>query len=241
MKALLPVSLVLTAAAGAAAAWFAPVRAEIETRPSHVDDAGQPMTAKPLSALTEADRAESERLVKRLDELEAKLDKHQEASSADWNALLSEVDRENARRTIEGDRLAGVVNAAGGKPIDAQVEELMDETGKKRVRGFLKGWMDTEATALKTHLGLVGSQAAAVDQLIADIMKEEEEKLSKDENGDNMIGWRGDIMQSAREKLRDRIDPLLTGEQKPKAQDWFKTNDWGRAWRESQKKKEEGK
>ncbi len=241
MKALLPVSMLLAAAAGAAAAWFAPVRAEIATRPAGVDDGGQPLTAKPLSALTDADRTETEKLVKRLDEIEAKLDKHQETSSTEWNALLSEVDRENARRTVEGDRLAGVVNAASGKTIDAQVEDLMDETGKKRVRGFLKGWIDTEANALKTHLGLVGSQAAAVDTLISDIMKEEEEKLAKDDAGDNMIGWRSDIMQSAREKLRDRIDPLLTGEQKPKAQDWFKSNDWGRAWRESQKKKEEGK
>ncbi|MEK7467653.1 MAG: hypothetical protein AAB074_09595 [Planctomycetota bacterium] len=241
MKALLPIAMVLAAAAGAAAAWFAPVRADISARPSRVDASGQPTTSKPLSAMTEADRAEVEKLVKRLDEIEAKLDRHQENSSGEWNSLLSDVTRENARRTVEGERLAGVVNAAGGKPIESQVEDLMDETARKRVKGFLKGWIDTESNALKTHLGLAGSQAAAVDQLVADIMKEEEEKLAQGEAGDNMIGWRGDIMASAREKLKDRIDPLLTGEQKPKAQEWFKSTDWGRAWREGQKKGSETK
>jgi hypothetical protein len=236
MKALLPIAMLAAAAAGAAGAGVAPVRAEIASRPARVDDSGEPTTARPLSALTDADRAEAERLVKRLDEIEAKLDRHQENSSGAWNALLSDVTRENARRTVEGERLAGVVNAAGGKPIEAQVEDLMEETARKRVKGMLKGWIDTEANALKTHLGLVGSQASAVDQLVADILKEEEEKLAQGEAGDNMIGWRGDLMSSAREKLKERIDPLLTGEQKPKAQEWFKSTDWGRAWREGQKK-----
>ncbi|KAF0244163.1 MAG: hypothetical protein FD180_2748 [Planctomycetota bacterium] len=241
MKALLPVAMVLAAAACAAAAWFAPVRNDIAGRRSRVDDAGQPTTAKPLSAMTEADRAEVEGLVKRLGELDAKLDRHQEISSGEWNALLSDLTRENARRTVEGDRLASVVNAAGGKPIEAQIEDLMDETARKRVKGMLKGWIDTESNALKTHLGLAGSQAAAVDQLVADILKEEEEKLAQGDAGDNMIGWRPDIMASARDKLKDRIDPLLTGEQKPKAQEWFKSTDWGRAWREGQKKGSETK
>lgn len=240
MKILLLAAGLLAAAAGAAAAWFAPVRTDIGARPAPVDDEGQPMTAKPLSSLTEADRAEAERLLKKVDELEARLDRHQEAASTEWNALLSEVDRENARRTVEGERLAGVVRAAGGKPVDAQVEEMMEETSRKRVRGFLKGWIDTEANALKAHLGLAGTQAAAVDRLVEDIMKAEEEKIGKDDP-DNIIGWRPDVMKSAREKLREGIEPMLTGEQKPKAEEWFKENDWGRAWRESQKKKEEGR
>ncbi|MCE9583716.1 MAG: hypothetical protein K8T20_14630, partial [Planctomycetes bacterium] len=183
---------------------------------------------------------QAEALRKRIDELDAKLDKHQEEISSSWNELLAEMAREDARRTVDGERLAGVVNSAGGKPVNGQVEELMDETARKRVKGMLRNWMDLEVGVLKSQISLAGSQAAAVDQVVADILKEEGEKVDSEGPGDNMIGWRGDVMQSARQKLQERLDPVLTSEQKFKAQDWFKEKDFGKGWREAQAKQAEG-
>lgn len=240
MKILLPVSILLAAATGAAAAWFLPIHREIAGRPvAKVDAAGQAVTALPLSSLTPEDKARADALRLRVDALDAKLEAHDAEIAAGWNEIMADLDRENARRKVEGDRIASVVNATGVKPVEAQVEDLMDDTARKRVKGVVGMWIKGEVAGLKTRLALAPQQSAAIDIIVDDILKEEGARIDSEEPGDNFMGWRGDVLQSARQKLHERVDPLLTSEQKAKAKDYLKDEDWARAWREGGK--EEGK
>jgi hypothetical protein len=230
-QASLALASLLAAAALALGAWFAPVRADIESRPApRVDATGQPLTAQPLSSLSEEDRKAAEELRVRVDALEATFDRHSEEMSAGWNSLLSDVTRENARREVEGRRIAGVVDAAGGQGVEGQVEDLMDEVSRKRVKGVIKGWLEGESGLLKAHLQLSGTQATAFDQAVAEILAEINTKVDTTETDDNLMGWRSDLMKEARTGLQQRLDVMLTGEQKMKAEQWWKSNDWGRAF-----------
>ena len=143
MKILLPVSILLAAATGAAAAWFLPIHRDISGRPvAKIDAAGQAVTALPLSSLTPEEKARADALRLRVDALDAKLEAHDAEIAAGWNEIMADLDRENARRKVEGDRIASVVNATGVKPVEAQVEDLMDDTARKRVKGV--GWIKGE-------------------------------------------------------------------------------------------------
>ncbi|NUN49296.1 MAG: hypothetical protein HUU15_10765 [Candidatus Brocadiae bacterium] len=241
MKALLPASLLLAAVSGAGVAWFAPVRADIQARKPALDERGQPTTAQPLSSLTPEVRAQAEDLLRQTGDLEARLDAHEKESEAAWNALLADVARENARREVEGRRIGSVLAAAGGKGVEGQVEELMDETARRRAKGFVKGWIEMEAGVLKSRLALSGTQATAIDQAVADILKEEGEKIDASSPDDNFMGWRGDVMKSARGKFQERLDIVLTGEQKATVQEWWKDPDWGKAFREQNSESIQGK
>ena len=235
MKILLPIVLLVAAAAGAAAAWFTPIRGEIVARPGPVlNPAGQAMTMRPLSSLTPEDRAAAEDLRKRVDALEAKLDAHDAAMAAAWNSLIGDASRENARRQVEGGRIAGVVNSTGGKGVEHQVADLMDDTARNRMRGILRGWIEGETTKLKTRLDLAPQQSLAIDQILQDIQAEESAKIDQGDPGENFMGWRGDILESARVKLAERVDVVLTSDQKEKAKEFLSVKDWGRAFRGDQ-------
>jgi hypothetical protein len=236
MKALLPVSLVLLALAGAAGVWFYPIRSDIASRPSPaVDASGRAVSARPLSSLSDEDRKETEALLQRVGELEARLDAHEIAMRNGLSEAMAEVDRSDATRNVEGTRISGVVKAAGGQTVSGQVEELMDETARKRMRAVLKGWIEGEVAMLKGMVGVAGTQEARFNQIVEDILAEENAEIAKGATEDNMLGWRDDVLKSARAKLRERTEPVLTAEQKGKAEAFYKGDDWWRAFRSGQK------